>query len=199
MPIHLLSLTTFLLLVLGLNSVQTQKKSLNLKRIPCDSLAKTKAWQKTHKELSDEFNRLFEPVKRNKIASSQKSSVLEAITSSSEFEPLFEARYWMSNSVENAKSMIPNLIELLTDSKLVGLTNSADVIIPERIQSKDLEFYGHGWTIEDDLFQVSGRASWLLKEITGENFGDVKPTSSISDLTKLQGQWANWYNGFDCK
>ena len=58
---------------------------------------------------------------------------------------------------------------------MVGLTNSADVIIWERIESGELKFYGHGWVIEDDLFSVAGRASWPLKELTGLSLGSVKP------------------------
>lgn len=181
------------LLLLGSSvSAQTSPK-------PCESLTQSKVWQKAHRGLQEEFQRLFKPDAQKQILSFEKGPVLGAIISNSDFDPLFKARYWMSSSLENAKGMMPALIGLLTESKLVGLTNSADVIISERIASKDLKFYGHGWVIGDDLFQVSGRASWLLKEITGEDFGYVKPNSSASDLKRLQAQWADWYGRVGCR
>ena len=168
-------------------------------RIPCDSIMKRRASQETRTEQQSDFQSRITPATENRTVSSDTRSVLDAITSDRDFPPLMKARDWMSGSLDNARGMIAPLIGLLTDTTVVGLTNSADLIIWERIQSNDMEFYGHGWSVADDLFRVAGRASWLLKEITGRDFGTVHPSSSLSNLKKMQEQWAEWYSRFDCR
>ena len=82
---------------------------------------------------------------------------------------------------------------MLADTTCVGLTNSADLIIWDRIMTKELTFWGHGGGSEDDLFQVSGRASWLLKELTGQDFGSIRINSGAIDRVKQQEMWLNWF------
>ena len=55
-----------------------------------------------------------------------------------------------------------------------------------------MKFYGHGWVVNDDLFTVAGRASWLLRDITGEQFGSVKPSSTKAESFALKKQWPAW-------
>ena len=47
----------------------------------------------------------------------------------------------------------------------------------------------------DDLFTVSGRANWMLRNLSRKNFGYVRPTTSASDLAKLQQSWLRWLSG----
>jgi hypothetical protein len=88
--------------------------------------------------------------------------------------------------------MIEKLIPLLTDTTYVGLTNSADLIISDRINSGDLQFYGHGGVVADDLFIVSGRANHLLHEITGSTFGQVKMNPKKHYLERLECRWRTY-------
>ncbi len=173
-------------------------------RKPCEAIAHAKAWQSLHDDVEHLRFGYLSPgsdgsAVRNEIMALKRDAVLASIRTQSDFEPLFVARYWMAGEFGNTRTMIPALIALLTDRTRVGLTNAGDIIIPERIGSGELKSYGHGWYIEDDLFLVSGRASWLLKEITGEKrFGTVKPDSSALDVEAMQRRWANWYALHDC-
>lgn len=88
--------------------------------------------------------------------------------------------------------MVPELVKRITDKKYVGLTNSADLIIWERIKSGDLKFYGHGGAVNNDLFTVAGRANHLLQRTTGMDFGTVSMHSTAADLQVLQNRWAYW-------
>ncbi|MES2485166.1 MAG: hypothetical protein V4581_04355 [Bacteroidota bacterium] len=124
-----------------------------------------------------------------KSLSEKESQVLEWIDNEKEYHPIFEAEYWMAY---NYQSIIPKLIKRITDKKEVGLVNTADLIIWERIQSGDLKFYGHGGSTDDDLFTIAGRANYLLRAITGEHFGHVSMYATEADLKKLQNRWAYW-------
>ena len=139
-------------------------------------------------EQTKEFNRLFlrngEEVKNYTV-----KFILDKIDNEKEYGYIFAAEYWIAF---NYKEMIPELISRLTNKKEVGLTNSADLIIQERIESGDLKFYGHGGVSFDDLFTVAGRANRLLKEITGEDFGNVSMYSTEKELKDLQSSWINW-------
>ena len=95
--------------------------------------------------------------------------------------------------------MLPKLIQRITHNKEIGLENTADLIINERIQNGDLKFYGHGQIATDDLFKISGRANHLLKRITGEDFGSVMMNSTQEELTELQKKWILWLKGIQDK
>lgn len=73
--------------------------------------------------------------------------------------------------------------------------NSADLIIWERIEAKQMKFYGHGGVSSDDLFTVAGRANRILTKITGENFGNVSMYSTPGQLATLQQRWIKWLKG----
>lgn len=116
--------------------------------------------------------------------------MLNKIDSDSDYEYIFISEYWMAF---NYKKMIPELIERITDNTEIGLTNYADLIIPDRLESGDMEFYGHGGIASDDLFKISGRANHLLTLIVGQNFGIVSMNSKNEELSKMQESWRNWY------
>ena len=81
---------------------------------------------------------------------------------------------------------------MLENPTVVGLQGYADLIIWERIVSKDLPFYGHGWVVPDDLFSIAGRASWVLSEITGQRFGKVTLSSTLEEIKHLSEERAKW-------
>jgi hypothetical protein len=146
--------------------------------------------KKARAELHADFERLFRTdQERDKVLSLELALVKQRIATSKDFEDLFRIRFWCG---ENPEKIIPWLIEKTDDGSFVGLENSADLIIWERIESKDLKFYGHGWVVEDDLFTVAGRASWLLRDVAGERFGSVKPKSTKDELSTLKRKWSDW-------
>lgn len=145
-------------------------------------------FQKAIKEQTKEYDRLF----YSDSATTKHYSVpfmLDKIDNDSNYHYIFLAQYWI---VFHYQHIIPQLIERLTNKKEVGLTNSADLIIWERAQAKQMQFYGHGDISNDDLFTVAGRANRLLTEITGENFGHVSMYSTQEQLVTLQKAWVKW-------
>jgi len=140
--------------------------------------------QKAIEEQKSEFERLH-----IKTISIKPPEVLAHIDADKEYGHIFDAEYWMAY---NYAAMIPELIRRITNTTEVGLVNTADLIIWERVESGDLKFYGHGGIAFDDLFTVAGRANHLLTNITGEDFGRVSMYSTDADLKKLQNRWAYW-------
>jgi hypothetical protein len=145
-------------------------------------------FQKAVSEQMKEFERLFHKdsttLKQYSVA-----FMLDKIDNDSNYQYIFFAEYWI---VFHYKEIIPELITRVTNKKEVGLVNSADLIIWERIQAKQMPFYGHGGISNDDLFTVAGRANRLLTIITGENFGHVSMYSTQEQLTMLQKKWIRW-------
>jgi len=145
-------------------------------------------FQQALKNREKEFDRLFSKDSA-RIKNYSPRFMLDKIDHDSNYEYVFIADYWITY---HYKEIIPALIKRVTDKTEVGLVNSADLIIFERIQSGQMKFYGHGGLSADDLFTVAGRANRLLTEITGENFGHVSMYSTKNQLTALQKKWINW-------
>ncbi len=113
------------------------------------------------------------------------SDCIIAIKTEKDFNTFLGAKSW---AVENYGEIFPYLIGMLTDTTTVGLTNTADLIIPGR----DLPFAGHGGSINEDIFTVAGRTAYVLNDITGEKFAIVHPTTTINELKTFQRLWIDW-------
>lgn len=95
--------------------------------------------------------------------------------------------------VDHFKQAVPELIALLTDTTKVGLINTADLIIWDRMSTKELQFYGHGGVIDEDIFTVAGRSSHILNELTNENFALVHVATTLPELRIYQALWISWF------
>ena len=180
-------LLTFSFLILAVYGVRAQVGTL---KFP-DIAKLPDKFEKAIKEQTQEYERLF----YRDSAKTKHYSVLfmlDKIDNDSNYSYIFLAQYWIAF---HYKDIIPDLIKRITIKKEVGLVNSADLIIWERIQAKQMKFYGHGGISNDDLFTVAGRANRLLTEITGENFGHVSMYSTQEQLIALQTKWINWLRG----
>ena len=80
--------------------------------------------------------------------------MLSKIDSDSNYRYVFLAEFW---SALHYQDMIPELIKRITDKTEIGLVNSADLIIWERVQARQMQFWGHGGVSNDDLFTIAGR------------------------------------------
>jgi hypothetical protein len=152
------------------------------------TFSKTKLWIKADKERAGtNYNGTVVVVGYNgTVPDSMKlSDFLTSIKTQKSFSTFLDSKSW---AVKNYSLVFPYLISLLTDTTTVGLTNTADLIIPGR----NMKFYGHGGVIEEDIFTVSGRASYILNELTGENFAVVHPTTTMTELKNFQTFWTNW-------
>lgn len=96
--------------------------------------------------------------------------------------------------IKNYQQAFPYLIARLSEKRKIALKNTADLIIWDRIASGDLKFYGHGSCITEDLFTVAGRASWILNQLTGENFAEVHGNLTPQDAEKFKKQWTEYIN-----
>jgi len=163
---------------------QAQTDSLNFP----DNAKLPDKFQKAIKEQTKEYDRLFY---RDSSTTKHYSVpfMLDKIDNDSNYHYIFLAEYWIAF---HHKDIIPDLIKRLTNKKEVGLANSADLIIWERVQAKQMQFYGHGGISNDDLFTIAGRANRLLTEITGEDFGHVSMYSTQEQLETLQQNWIKW-------
>lgn len=94
--------------------------------------------------------------------------------------------------IKNYQIAFPYLLARLSDKRKIGLNNTADLIIWDRIGSGDLTFYGHGGCITEDVFTVAGRASWILNQLTGENFAVVHGDLTLQQATKFKQLWTDY-------
>lgn len=100
-----------------------------------------------------------------------------------------------ANSHKEDKALLKGLASQLSNKSKAGLTAANRLIIWERITSGEIQFEGKGFQVSDDLFTVAGRANWMLRNLTGKNFGYVKPNVSGEELTTLQQRWTRWLGG----
>jgi hypothetical protein len=96
--------------------------------------------------------------------------------------------------IKNYQIAFPYLIARLSDKRKIGLNNTADLIIWDRIGSGDLTFYGHGGCITEDVFTVAGRASWILNQLTGEEFAVVHGNLTKEQSEKFKNLWIDYIN-----
>ena len=96
--------------------------------------------------------------------------------------------------IKNYKIAFPYLIARLSDKRKIGLNNTADLIIWDRIGAGDLTFYGHGGVISEDVFTVAGRASWILNQLTGEEFAVVHGNLTKGQSEKFKSLWIGYIN-----
>ncbi|VXB52864.1 hypothetical protein FLAVO9AF_190037 [Flavobacterium sp. 9AF] len=148
----------------------------------------SKQFIKAVNEQKKEYELLF-PNKKEEIKKYSATFILDKIDNDKQYGYLFIAEYWIAY---NYNEIIIPLIERITNKKEIGLINSADLIIWERIESGDMKGYGHGAISKDDLFTIAGRANRLLTIISGENFGSVSMYSTEEELVSLQNKWINW-------
>ncbi|GAB2842976.1 hypothetical protein [Ferruginibacter profundus] len=94
--------------------------------------------------------------------------------------------------IKNYQVAFPYLVARLSDKRKIGLNNTADLIIWDRIGSGDLTFYGHGGCITEDVFTVAGRASWILNQLTGENFAVVHGDLTQQQAKKFKQLWTDY-------
>jgi hypothetical protein len=172
-------------------SCKSQSETENNDLVFPENIVLSDTFSEQIKEQKSEYYRIFRK-DTTRIKKYSTEFILDKIDNSKEYQYIFESEYWLAF---NYKKMIPELIKRITNNKEIGLINTADLIIMERIESGDLEFYGHGGVAFDDLFKISGRANHLLKNITGQDFGNVMMKTTQTELNELQKKWIEWLSG----
>ena len=148
--------------------------------------------EKLSERMKKNLDELLPPVEYYKaLESISKKDMLDIIINEKDFKKLSAVsdRLWLDYTV-----MLPDLIVLITNEKEVGLENFNGLMHT----SKGLSGYVPTQTgiavpySTDDLTIVAGRANYLLKKITDEDFGDVDHNPNKEYLKKLQNRWAYW-------
>lgn len=116
-------------------------------------------------------------------------SVLHIIDSEKKFWRLCAAKTWC---FAHPYEVFPHLICRLSNKTKIGLVNTADLIIWDRIRSGELKFYGHGGGMQEDIFTVAGRVSWILNWMTGENFASVGIELTPALAHEYQAAWVRY-------
>lgn len=114
---------------------------------------------------------------------------LSAIDTAKNFSTVCAAKSWCLHNYEQA---FPYLVARLTMKTNVGLNNTGDLIIWERFLSGDLTFYGHGGGMQEDIFTIAGRASWILNELTGESFAVVHGDLTEGQAIEFKKLWVDY-------
>jgi hypothetical protein len=78
---------------------------------------------------------------------------------------IYSAEAWAQLPKTERARFVEPLLDALTDCRRVGLRDTADLIIPYRIGTRELKFQGHGGIVRQDLFLVGGRAAWALSRL----------------------------------
>ena len=114
---------------------------------------------------------------------------LSIIDTAKDFGPIMSAKSWC---IDNYEIVFPYLVARLTMKKKIGIENSADLIIWDRIRTGDLKFYGHGGGMDEDIFTIAGRASWILNELTGEDFATVQIVLTQEQAIEFKNMWTQY-------
>ncbi len=93
------------------------------------------------------------------------------------------------NNYSNDTGYLKALAEQITNTAETKLVGTSRLIIWDRISSGDILFEGKGLVIDNDLYQVGGRANQILQNLTGKNFGFVSIHSTKKELDEIKSKW----------
>jgi hypothetical protein len=114
---------------------------------------------------------------------------LKVIKSDKEYEHFYLLPERISMDYE---ALLPELIKLLTDPTEVGMEGYSGFMFCRGLApTGPIGCVAIPYS-DDDLFTVAGRANFLLKRLTWEDFGNVLPNPDKEWLKKLQNRWAYW-------
>ena len=80
------------------------------------------------------------------------------------------------------------LLPALRDPSFVGLENAGDI----SVEGRNMPLHDHGTIVRDDLFTRAGRASWLLKKLTGHHGPIVGVHTDGRQLVDIYNEWQFW-------
>lgn len=116
-----------------------------------------------------------------------------------DYEYVFRCPFWIAMDSSRYVELIPELIKALTDESFVGLTNAGDVTIWARVKTGELKQNSLNYQIDDDIFRVCGRANWILKRLSKNEFGNIRIDTKTKDLVEIQTKWIKWLNTLKVK
>jgi hypothetical protein len=100
-----------------------------------------------------------------------------------------------SMQYKDDKSFLSELVKQISNNNETSLDLTSRLIIWERITKGDILFEGKGMQIDDDLFKISGRANFILRNLTANNYGLISVKNSQIDSDVLQQKWTSYLKG----
>lgn len=199
--IHLRNLKTvgcFLLLFFWLNNSLAQTKNkpfLAIKLMPVE-------FQKQLKTVNSEFKFAYgmrlDSTMRD-IRNYNADSIQKFIYKETDYEKVFRCPFWLAMDSARYCKFIPELINALTDSTYIGLTNAFDVTIWCRVKTGQLKQASYSYQIDDDIFKINGRVNWILKRLTKNEFGIIRCDTKAEEIKTIQKLWYKWLNTLKVK
>jgi hypothetical protein len=132
---------------------------------------------------------------KDKYDQAQKLTAEELLTKNLNDESWSAVFLTLNASVNNFSKdsiYLRALANQITNTAETKLEGTSRLIIWDRIISGDIIFEGKGLVIENDLFQVAGRANQILQNLTNKNFGFVTIHSTGKELDELKTKWLNY-------
>ncbi|MCB9034754.1 MAG: hypothetical protein H6553_13015 [Chitinophagales bacterium] len=170
----------------------TTKPFKPIKELP---YAFTKQIKVVNKEFVVAFGMRLDSAMRD-IRNYNADYIHDAITKTKDFDLIFRTPFWIALDSTHYTKFIPELILMLTDTTYIGLENAGGITIWSRMKDNKevLKQNPLNYQIDDDIFTIAGRASWILKRLTKNEFGIVKPNMEHKELVNIQKQWIKWLN-----
>jgi hypothetical protein len=180
----------FLLLCLYVNAQNITKPFLPKSLLPLDF---KKQINIVNKEFTIAYGMRLDSTMRD-IRNYTPAQIDKFIFQTKDYEYIFRVPFWIAMDSARYVKYIPELILKLTDTTYIGLTNAADVTIWSRLKTGQMKHNPLNYQIDDDVFTVAGRASWILKRLSKNEYGIIKPGLSLKELQAIQKQWIKWLN-----
>jgi hypothetical protein len=178
----------FILLNCNLFAQTDNKQFLAVKLMPAE-------FQKQLKTVNSEFKfaygMLLDSTMRD-IRNYSFDTIHKFIYKETDYEKIFRCPFWLAMDSTRFCKFIPELINALTDTTYIGLTNANDVTIWCRVKAGQLKQNSLNYQIDDDIFRVCGRASWILKRLTKNEYGIIRCDTKMDDIKAIQKLWWKW-------
>lgn len=173
----------------------TQKPFLAIQLMPAE-------FQKQIKTVNSECRIAYGMRKDNalnEITNYKPDEIRRFIYNEQDYEKLFRCPFWLAMDSTRYCTFIPELINALTDTTYIGLTNAFDVTIWCRVKTGQLKENTYNYQIDDDVFKVCGRANWILKRLTKNEFGNIRCDTKMENILAIQSKWMKWLNTLKTK
>lgn len=190
-------LLTFLFLnnVVFAQKTYTEKPFLPKKLLP---IAFKNQLAAVNREFIVAYNMRFDSSARD-VRNYKIEQIKNFIYKEKDYEYLFRCPFWIAADSARYVQLIPELVKAVTDTTFIGLTNAGDVTIWARVKTGELKQNSLNYQIDDDIFRVCGRANWILKRLSKNEFGNIRIDTSMKDLVEIQKKWVKWLNTLKVK
>lgn len=183
----------FIVIVLSLNTITcfAQQNKKPFKAIKLMPIAFQNQIKSVNREVLVALGMRFDSSYRT-TRNYTTDSIERIIYHEKDYELLFRTPFWIATDSARYCYWIPKLIESLTDTTTIGLTNAGDVTIWCRVKTKELVANSLNYQIDDDAFRVCGRSHWILKRLTHNEFGNIRCNTKMEDIKLIQKKWYSW-------